>query len=77
MTTRSKRILIAALLVLLIALIFGGNGGLWWLAMLSIGLSGCILSALGIVGEYIARIYDETRGRPLYIVADAVGFDEE
>jgi len=29
------------------------------------------------VGEYIARIYDETRGRPLYIVADAVGFEDE
>ena len=64
------------LLALLIALIFGGNGGLWWLAMLMIGLTGCILSALGIVGEYIARIYDETRGRPLYIVADAIGFDD-
>jgi len=65
------------LLVLLIALIFGAGSGLWWLAMLMIGLSGCVLSALGIVGEYIARIYDETRGRPLYIVADAVGFEDE
>ena len=65
------------LLALLIALICGNGGGLWWLAMLMIGLSGCILSALGIVGEYIARIYDETRGRPLYIVADAVGFERE
>ena len=64
------------LFVLLLSLLFGANGGLWWLAMLMIGLTGCILSALGIVGEYIARIYDETRGRPLYIVADAIGFDD-
>jgi dolichol-phosphate mannosyltransferase len=31
---------------------------------------------LFILGQYVARIYDETRGRPLYIVADKVGFDE-
>ncbi|MBA3871893.1 MAG: glycosyltransferase family 2 protein [Anaerolineae bacterium] len=30
---------------------------------------------LFILGQYVARIYDETRGRPLYIVADMVGFD--
>jgi dolichol-phosphate mannosyltransferase len=27
-----------------------------------------------ILGQYIARIYDEVRGRPLYIVADTFGF---
>ncbi|MCA0453321.1 MAG: glycosyltransferase family 2 protein [Chloroflexi bacterium] len=32
---------------------------------------------LFIMGQYVARIYDETRGRPLYIVADKVGFDQE
>lgn len=34
---------------------------------------------LFIIGQYIARIYDETRGRPLYVVADTGGFegDEE
>ncbi len=31
---------------------------------------------LFILGQYVARIYDETRGRPLYIVAEKVGFDE-
>jgi dolichol-phosphate mannosyltransferase len=30
---------------------------------------------LFILGQYVARIYDETRGRPLYIVAEKVGFD--
>lgn len=64
------------LFVLLILLCTGKSGGLWWLADLSVFLSGCILTALGITGEYIARIYDETRGRPLYIVADTIGFEE-
>lgn len=65
-----------ALLALLILLCCGIGGGLWWLAMLMVGLTGCVLSALGIVGEYLARIYDETRGRPLYIVAETLGFAE-
>ena len=30
-----------------------------------------------IMGQYIARIYDEVRGRPLYVVADRYGFDRE
>lgn len=64
-------------LILLIALIFGAQGGLWWLAMLMLLCTGCVLSALGIVGEYIARIYDESRGRPLYIVTEAIGFENE
>ncbi|MBE5770342.1 MAG: glycosyltransferase family 2 protein [Clostridia bacterium] len=63
-------------LILLIALLFGGGSGLWWIAMLMLLCTGCVLSALGIVGEYIARIYDESRGRPLYIVTEALGFEE-
>jgi len=31
---------------------------------------------LFILGQYVSRIYDETRGRPLYIVADKVGFGD-
>jgi dolichol-phosphate mannosyltransferase len=28
---------------------------------------------LGIIGEYLWRIYDETRKRPVYIVKDKLG----
>jgi dolichol-phosphate mannosyltransferase len=38
-------------------------------------LSGVQLMVLGMVGQYVARVYDETRGRPLYLVREARGFE--
>jgi polyisoprenyl-phosphate glycosyltransferase len=39
-------------------------------------LSGAQLISLGVLGEYLARVYDEVKGRPLYIVAEELGFDK-
>jgi dolichol-phosphate mannosyltransferase len=38
--------------------------------------AGIQLLSLGLVGEYISRIYDEVKNRPMYIVENRVGFDE-
>ena len=38
-------------------------------------MSGLILMSLGMVGEYIARIFIEVKQRPLYIVMETIGFD--
>ena len=32
--------------------------------------SGIILSTMGIIGVYIARIYEQIQGRPRYIIKD-------
>lgn len=40
-------------------------------------LSGLLIFNLGVVGLYIARIFHEVRGRPIYIVAESIGFESQ
>jgi dolichol-phosphate mannosyltransferase len=44
-----------------------------WASTVLVGifLGGCQLLFLGVLGEYIATIFDEVKARPLYLIADA------
>jgi polyisoprenyl-phosphate glycosyltransferase len=38
-------------------------------------IGGIELALIGVVGEYVSRIYDEVKARPLYIVSELHGFE--
>lgn len=57
------------------------NGALCWvpgwtlLFIAVLFLGGVQLLALGVIGEYLGRVYWEVKRRPLYLVKERLGFD--
>jgi glycosyltransferase involved in cell wall biosynthesis len=70
--------------MLLVALVMGAQAvRLWWaglalpgfttVILLQLLIGGLLMISLGVIGTYIARIYDEVKGRPRYVVRDTLG----
>lgn len=64
---------IAMLIYTLVSVCSGNAVAGWGSMMCSMWiLGGLILVALGIVGEYIAKIYIEVKARPRYIIEETI-----
>jgi undecaprenyl-phosphate 4-deoxy-4-formamido-L-arabinose transferase len=68
--------LVALLYVVITYFILGSEPGFSFLASAIVVFSGVQLFALGIIGEYLGRVFDRTYGRPTYQVMKAIGGKE-
>jgi hypothetical protein len=67
-----------AIPVVIKTLIFGDPvAGFPTLASLILLLSGIQLLCIGIVGQYLAKTYEEIKGRPVYLVRDTLDNKKE
>jgi glycosyltransferase involved in cell wall biosynthesis len=66
----------ALLYVVVTYFILGSEPGFSFLASAIVIFSGVQLFALGIMGEYLARVFDRTNGRPTYQVLKTIGDKE-
>ena len=70
--------IIVLLYTITVKIIGNGTQTGWASIMVAITFfSGIQLLGLGIVGQYIARIYDESKNRPIYIVKKTINIDQE
>lgn len=45
-----------------------------WIAFM-LGLSGIQMCAIGLLGDYVGRVFEESKGRPLYVVNEVCNID--
>ncbi len=56
----------------------GGPVAVWVpVALVALVMGGLNICMLGILGAYLWRVLEEVRGRPLYVVEERIGFDQD
>jgi glycosyltransferase involved in cell wall biosynthesis len=81
-------ITVMGVVFLAFALVLGANSLVQWFTgvavtgfttvnLLILIIGSMLMIGLGIIGEYIAKIYDEVKGRPRYVVAETTGWRED
>jgi dolichol-phosphate mannosyltransferase len=72
-TAASQLLCVAALLL--------RGGPIDWLLLCLVGavhgVGVCLLAAVGVLGEYVGRIYEECKRRPIYVLKDASPFPRD
>lgn len=80
-TLAGSALLAAGAIYLIVAAIAALSGvavsGFNYIAAAQLLLSGVVLVFVGFVGEYVSRVLDEARDRPLYIVRDCYGMGKQ
>ena len=75
---RVLRALVFALFLLIRRFLVGAEvEGVFTLFAILFFFIGIIIMGIGIVGEYVGRIYQEVRKRPRFVVRKTYGFDEQ
>lgn len=67
------------LIIVLVQRIVKNDVASGWASSMAVSLflNGVMLIVIGIMGEYVGRIYEEVKARPLYVVGELMGFDED
>jgi len=60
--------------VILASIVDPSGGSRGWPSLMAVVLflGGVQLLCVGVLGEYVGRVYRETKGRPLYVVNDVI-----
>lgn len=87
-STPLRIVTVLGLVTLVFAVLVGGEALLSWIngeavsgfatmIMTILIIGSFTMISLGIMGEYIAKIYEETKGRPVFLIAEKAGFDDD
>ena len=70
-------LLLAAVVLAIRRIVHGPEAeGIFTLFGIAFFLMGCVLLGLGIIGEYVGRIFEQVRDRPRYVVAEFITANE-